>query len=548
MKRIIYLLGLAIFLALLNQSCIDEKDFDFDRIATTTLNPTLGIGHVASIEVSLLDLINFQEIADSTGIALETVDDGFGPYMVFSIRYDSLIRPDIPKLNDISGISTNIELDLPRFNSSIIAELYYPSLDEEMEEISIDLPELEDGQIIDRIKLSKGSVYIAIANDLNHEAYIELYSPNLKKADDNSEFRENIQISNANQAGMAVINTSIDLSEYEIINNQNNVIKFYYRVYIRVNGMFNTDYNINLDVEFSQIEFDYIYGSIGNFVEEINDMQEIDLFADSAFSKIFKAGVFEFDNIHLDLDITTNIGIPAEININKVETYTEDGLSENLIDPRVIAITPTQSHLDPITTSERIDINSNAISIFPSKIEYDAEVSINKNNTVGFISNDAYLRLKSKLTFPFRAKINDLVYDIEMDEIDLAEISEYINQAKLYLDIKNGFPFSLDVQIITLDDYGNVMDSVFTTPFKIDGAPTDSYGRVSDYESISYIRNEVMIDNLMFEKLRIASKSKIRLTLNSSVDGSGSKPFIRLSNDAKLGMKLGFDIEANISF
>lgn len=549
MKKNILYFVFAVIISFSLTSCFDERDFEFDRIATTQINPTLGVGHVATIDLSLMDVINFETLADTSGFGFDTINDGFGSYMVFSMQADTTFAPEIPEIGSIPGMTTDIELDLPEFSGTIVGDLYFPSLDESMDSISVDLPSLEDGQTIERIKLKKGSVYIGVATDLNHEAYIELYSPNLKSISKNTEYRQSIKISNANQTTAMISTSEINLSDYEILNNLNDKICFYYRVYIKVNGSINRTYNTNLDIEFAKLEFDYIYGKVGNFQETFSDSQELDLFSDSTFSKIFKDGAFEFDDdVYLDLTTITNIGIPATIKLNQVKAYNSLGSIVDLINPKTISIIPAVNPNSFSTTTERLKINANAISTAPNRIDYDAEIKLNPDNITGFVTSDASFRVKTKLTFPFKIKLNNLDYDVEMEELDLEEISKYVNNAKLFLDIKNGFPFDLKAQILTFDENGNLQDSVFQTPIFIQGAPVDSYGAILDYASIQYIKTEVLITSEKFEVLRNAKSSKIRLVLNTSKDQNGNKPFIRLSNNAKLNMKLGVEAEANLSF
>lgn len=549
MKKHIFYLILMVLASISISSCIDEEDFDFDRIARTQVNPTLSIGHIATINLSLLDIINFQTLADTSGFGFDTINDGFGSFMVFFIQSDTIFKPDIPELDNITGISSNIDFDLPEFNGTIVGDLYFPSLDEPMDSISLDLPSLDNGQTIEKIKLSKGYVFIGISTDLNHQAYLEIYSPNLKHISTNKDFKQEIKISNANQTQAMTSTSEINLSEYEILNNLNDRICFYYRVYIKVNGSIKRNYNTNLNIEFSKLEFDYIYGKVGNFQESFTDSQEIDFVSDSSVSKIFKDGAFQFDDdVFFDLTTITNVGIPASIKLNKVKAFNASGSIMDLINPKTISIIPPSYPHSFSTTNERMKINVNAISMVPNKIDYDAEITLNPNNIRGFISSDASFRIKTKLTFPFKAKINNLEYDVEMEDLDLQEISKNLNKAKLFLDIKNGFPFDLNVQIFTYDNSGNIQDSVFESSIFIKGAPVDSYGKIFDFNSISFKKTEVLITKEKFEVLRNSSKSKIRLLLNSSSEDNGNKPFIRLSNNAQLIMKLGVDIETNLSF
>lgn len=529
-------------------SCVDEKDFEFDRIATPSVTPRLSLGNIAKIDLSLLDVIDFRFIADTTGCGFDTINDGHGSFMVFTMEKDTTFTPDIPSLGSIDGINMDINLELPKVNGAIVGEMYYPSLDEAMENTSIDLPTLDNGQTIEKIKFKKGSIQIAVASDLNHESYIELMSPNLRHITTGDTFKLELKIANAGQQTTNIVNTSIDLSQYEIVNDASGKINFYDRVFIKVNGTLKQEYNTNLNIEFTKLDFDVIYGNLGYFETTFAETQDLNFFSDSTISNIFKEGAFQFDDgIYLDLTTISNVGIPTEIKVNHATVSNQAGTIANLINPNttISILSALQPHTYN-TAGTRLNFITSAFSIAPNKIDYDASIKLNPNHVSGFITSDASFRIKTKFVFPFKIKISNLEYDIDLDSLDLGESADFINSAKLILDIKNGFPFEIKAQLYSFNENDVIIDSVFDNKITVQGADVDAYGSVLNFANIQYKKTEVLITSDKFDVLSKANKLKIRLTLNTSSDNNGNKPFIRLANEARMSIKVGLDVNARL--
>ena len=171
-------------------SCIDEEDFDFDRLSQTTINPALGV-RLFDTEVKLSDFLNFDSLlADVEGMELISRNDGNGEYLEFVYT-----RSDTFDVNDFVGIidgMSDVSIELPAISvpdvSSLVSSgvdlsdvsVAYPALGVEMEDISVEVPEIEEGVSIDSLILTSGGIGIQSSTVLPFDVYIELSSSGIK--------------------------------------------------------------------------------------------------------------------------------------------------------------------------------------------------------------------------------------------------------------------------------------------------------------------------------------------------------------------------------
>lgn len=201
-------------------SCVDEEDFDFDRLSQTTVNPALGV-RLFDTEVKLSDFLNFDSLlADVEGMELISRNDGNGEYLEFVYT-----RSDTFDVNDFVGIidgMSDVSIELPAISIPDVSDLVssgvdlsdvsvaYPALGVEMEDISVEIPEIEEGVSIDSLLLSSGGIGIQSSTVLPFDVYIELSSSGIKDILTGMPYTQRIQI--CSSTGTLPSN-SIDLSD-----------------------------------------------------------------------------------------------------------------------------------------------------------------------------------------------------------------------------------------------------------------------------------------------------------------------------------------------
>ncbi|MEA4968731.1 MAG: hypothetical protein VB048_11530, partial [Bacteroidaceae bacterium] len=220
-KNIFYhLIGIILF-SIVFSSCVDEKDFDFDRMTPITINPSVQLNKLVSEEISLNDFFNIDSIE---GVVLTVQTDPGGEYLEFTYSFDTSVIPSIPVIN---VNSTNIAL--PPLNlegTSYTGDFYFPDLSQSMFTAEVDFPELEHGQTIDSLYLKGGELQISVNSNIDYSSYMIITCDEIRKKSNNESFKDTIYLSQSKRKGSGI--NSTDLNNYKIILS-NNKINFKYR-------------------------------------------------------------------------------------------------------------------------------------------------------------------------------------------------------------------------------------------------------------------------------------------------------------------------------
>ena len=150
------MIGIILF-SIVFSSCVDEKDFDFDRMTPITINTSVQLNKLVSEEISLNDFFNIDSIE---GDVLTVQTDPGGEYLEFTYSFDTSVIPSIPIIN-----VNPTTIALPPLNlegTSYTGDFYFPDLSQSMFTAEVDFPELEHGQTIDSIYLKGGELQISV--------------------------------------------------------------------------------------------------------------------------------------------------------------------------------------------------------------------------------------------------------------------------------------------------------------------------------------------------------------------------------------------------
>jgi hypothetical protein len=533
-------------------SCFDEKDFAFDRLAETTINPNVHLNNLLSTEITMSDFFNLDTIADTiSGLELISTSDGNGSYLDFVYSFDTIFKPEIPEISNIQGTSFALPgISLGDISGNFQGDYYYPDISENMAVESVNFPTIPNGQIIDSVYIEQGTINITVNSNIDYNSYIDLRCNELRDRVTNQPYTNRIQI-HAKKSGKNIITSNVDLSQYTIVINPDSKINFEYRLFIAINGTVQPTYNVSLDIQFSTLKYENIYGLLGNYNLDFSTIENVEIFKDSTFTNIFKGGNFSIENLFLDMTTETNSGIPANINLTKIGGYNDNNIYLDLIQNPLEKIIPIAPAPNPNTngiSTHRINLNTNIISLPPIKFEYTGNIQLNPDNVRGFEPFDPWIKIKAELHIPFKAQLNDLYYDIYIDSFDLGSSSDYINSASLVLDLTNYFPFDISAELYGLDAQGNEVGQIIDVnngqdDIIVKGANIDNYGNIiSPSQKISTIT----INATNFDILKNAAKIKLKLKLNTS-SNNNVKPFVRFKKDSKISVSLGVDIKGQIT-
>ncbi|MDD2529788.1 MAG: hypothetical protein PHN41_01010 [Bacteroidales bacterium] len=548
-KNIFYhLIGIILF-SIVFSSCVDEKDFDFDRMTPITINPSVQLNKLVSEEISLNDFFNIDSIE---GVVLTVQSDQGGEYLEFTYSFDTSIIQNIPTIN---VNPTNISL--PPLNlegTSYTGDFYFPDLNQSMFNSEVDFPELEHEQKLDSIYLKGGELQINVNSNIDYTTYMIISCDEIRRKDNNSSFNDTIYLSQSKRKNTGTNTT--DLSDYKIIVN-NNKINFKYRLHIAANGALH-NYNVGLNIAINNIQFDAAFGKMGKFDVDFSDNIDIDFFKESSISRFFEGEKFSLEKLFIDFKTETNNGIPSVININQFGVYDKDDVFHDaIINPadRVIPVNPALSLNTTETSSKTVQFNVNLLNLAPQKLSFDASLTLNPNNVNCFVVNDPYVKVQADIHIPFKGKLNDLDYDVEFYN-DLYEgkntednYADYIKDATIYLDMTNYFPISIGAELYGVDTSGNEIGKILninngTNDVIINGANVDINGNVT---SPSMKKTTISANSTNIAILKKSKKIILKLKLNTSATNDGTKPYIRFKKDSKIIINAGVNLKTNIS-
>ena len=547
-------------------SCIDEEDFDFDRLSQTTINPALGV-RLFDTEVKLSDFLNFDSLlADVEGMELISRNDGNGEYLEFVYT-----RSDTFDVNDFVGIidgMSDVSIELPAISvpdvSSLVSSgvdlsdvsVAYPALGVEMEDISVEVPEIEEGVSIDSLILTSGGIGIQSSTVLPFDVYIELSSSGIKDILTGMPYTQRIQI--CSSTGTLPSN-SIDLSGYAVSlkdsvgQGDKTFLDLRYRIVIDLTSNLSStggDFAVNTTLNIMPLRIDLAYGKVGNAVVPVSDSIDLAYFDNEEVSNFISSGGIDFQKLTFEVETATNVGIGAYV-VPNVYSITANGLRTAFFAPTdTLRITRAPLPGQIGTSSNILTTDAAAIEVLPNKIHYNLDIHFSDRlydqSYPAFVYPfSSFIAMNTRTRLPLTAKLTDLHYETETSSLNFLEENDYIKSAELNLMVENEFPASLEVNFYLADSNGNIFDTLFAKPLVIEGSPVDSDGNVLRPRQDN-IKLELTAEK--YEVLRQASSVKFAIRLNTSSDSGSNRPYVRFKKDAAVRINASVKAITNITF
>ena len=289
------------------------------------------------------------------------------------------------------------------------------------------------------------------------------------------------------------------------------------------------------DSFYSFVEFDltpeYAKGYLGQDTIEIEPKENtFDIF------NTVNATNFEIKEVNLKLKIDNYIG--ADFKIDLVELIgINDKTNEEvtLINNEIIDInraTLSNNNL-PInkTTSELIIPAEEFISILPNKVISAANIYLNPNgqsSTQDFLYPEYPIEATMSIDIPLSLIAENLSLR-DTTEVDLPNDNEYEIE-KIYLTINNGFPFDAEIQLILLDEYNLIIDTLINnatiTAAQVDGnnivVNSTSTTIEMDYTDFESVKKMVSISSFTTKPINqfieIYSHYELDITLSAKIN------------------------------
>ena len=414
---------------------------------------------------------------------------------------------------------------------------------------------------LDSMILDEGNLTFDIASTFQHPAQVNLIIPNLKL--NGVPFSQTFVISDASGSYTETIpfnldNYSIYLQDSVGTDTMFFPVEFHVEVYTDgIHGIADTD-QIDIDATLNNLDFDAIFGYIGNY-ELLGQAGDLDIgFFDNPMD-----GYIEFENPQINFNISNSYGVPAEIDINRFTGFDENGDSVQMtfnagVLPFEYAYPTLAEYGEVKDTVLSINGANSSISTFltsmPARIEYNISAASNPDNDTSiynFVNDDSKIDVNFEFILPLWFKADNFALTDTLEDILKAgwhEDADIIEQINIMLEVSNGMPLDIDFQITFMDSIYNPVDTLFAEGSQpiISAANIDP----ATYEvtSTSIKTSLIQYKNADIERIKNARHAIIRAGLKTpTVEGNmpAVKFFESYTVDFNLSVSVNIKVNTN---
>jgi hypothetical protein len=353
-------------------------------------------------------------------------------------------------------------------------------------------------------------------------------------------------------AGVTVTGT-IDLSDYLVDLTSNplepyNQLPVLYSIYASGGPVFVPSDSLEVAVEFSEPEFDYVKGYFGvNSVDSEKDT--IDTGMEEIFSKL--TGSVELTNPIITVNYSNSFGIPLRVTADIVGENSSETISLNR-DP-VDLDHPVSQAVRDISSSFLINRDNSTlpqlVSMLPERIIMGGNASSNPDGetaTDNIIFSDSRFMAGVEVEVPLEFRINDLqlsdtVDNFLINEEDGESPLDMLSRLKVDFYIENGFPLGGDISLALYDSLSATILEQIGTDDLFEPANVDGMGRVTapkiHTSSIEFTPDFISA---------VESADKIILTFTLYTTNHGTED-VKVYSDYSIKFKAGVSLKANIN-
>ena len=386
--------------------------------------------------------------------------------------------------------------------------------------------ELGDVALIDA-RMSSGRAIITIENPISTKGIFDVELPGVSK--DGVVFSQTEEVPAASGGSNGTRTFELNLSEYSIdmsgvSGNSYNKLQSKMTVKTDPDGpsvtMTNQDV-VKFNIRFEDLTVDYARGYFGSTT--ISDTTEV--FID-ALSNITE-GSINLDEINFDLTIANGIKVAAQGKITLIESVNYDNSTVELLHPefnQLLNLDPAQGFWADHVPSERVlnfeNGNSNIVPFLENLgdkyiIGYEIKINPwgNTSNGNDEIFPSSRVKLNLDADFPLDVAMNNLTVQ-DTFEVDFTSDQRFlkVKEGQFILKTKNSFPFGGDVELLLLNEDGQLIESIVSS--EILEAANVSVTNDS-HESIDQIIT-FDINNSAAEKLPEVKNIILKVKMNSA--------------------------------
>lgn len=251
------------------------------------------------------------------------------------------------------------------------------------------------------------------------------------------------------------------------------------------------------------------------------------------------------DNPTIELIISSNVGLPLQLDIDMDGVNSAGQLEQLGLDPILINGSTQIGQYD--TTNVVIDRNTSNIVDFianvPNTILYSGQGIMNPAGNTGtdnYITADGEMQVGLRLDLPLALRTQDLIFVQNINDLDfggLSDETDAVERLTLIFNVENEFPFDADMKLRFYDNTDALTDSVLLDLF--DAAPVDGNGRSTGY---AVTREEEVLSGAKIGRLLQAKRIEMIITLNTTNNGNTT---VKLYEDYDIKVKLGAKAKLN---
>lgn len=432
-------------------------------------------------------------------------------------------------LQDLKAVSGRAVIPLQNFTQSLEFPISPVNKDSELK----------------KVIFNTGTVEMNLLNYFGTGIHLDVAFPSISKGYTVLDAINNISAKNGSVAGGGIFPVLLDGYSADIYSGDSykNFIPF--NINLQVGGT--PDFVVfdllhdKLSGTFSlkNLNIEKVVGWFGSTT--INLSQEQELPQIPIFKKIDE-GSIAFKDVNFKLKFTNTTGLDAAIKLNLTSIGSKDGKEVNLEGNKDFLIKKALDFPltpDPTNVFELNNTNSNIedlISGFPKQINSSFSITTNPNGytTHNFIYSNSSIGGSLLIEAPLKLLVKSLTFaDTTPLQINLPAEVSMLKKGDLVVQIHNGFPYSMNVEVTLLDANLQAIDILDLKDIAFAAAEVGKSGKVSSKKISEAI---VHITPDLFEKLKKTTKIRFK----AIVDSNGNA--YQIYNDYDIDFKILADL------
>lgn len=525
-------------------SCLDT--WDFDKLSKEVLiTPGVAIP-IAYGSLSMSDLLT---MVDSSGSVKEYEDSLL--YVTYSQDLFSYPATDVVNIPDQDFLELFIEADVSIdafwINYLMGDTILYSKKNN-------GLFEFENNERMDSIFVKSMDLEIYVSSTFKHKGIVCIASDSFLI--DGEPFDETIQISSDDGSFDTTYTLSLNGGKIYFDNSdpEKTFLPLVFELFlINSKNPIEAGENCNISLRLNNIEFSSLYGYFGSY-ELLMEEGEIEM---PMLGNTDIGGEISFFDPQFILNVSNSYGMPVQIKFDDLTAYSQ---GDDIITPIVFdGVNPFDilaPSIDSVGTTLKSEIKINntncniveAIESSPEKFSYSISAVANPlgpDDTDNFITDSSSIDVDFEVVLPMHFKASGFAFEDTIDfdfEDQFGNVVDIIDYFRLELDVKNGLPMEVDIQLYFKDTNYNTLDSLFADE-KFLLAPTlNADDRVS--EPKEYTKN-IEVNSEKLEKIKTTKYFFLRATINTAGENDGD--YVKFFSFYDIYFNLKLDAAFNIN-